>query len=108
MKKSKRAESLPELCFEDLKDSLIQALDHADRKLTSKVIRLPDPIMEMSPAQIRGIRTSLKVSQTVFAAILNVPAKTAISWESGLRRPSRAALRLLDIAKRHPEVLVGD
>lgn len=97
---------LPEFEFDDLKGSLTEVLDHAKGEQRLKVTRFPEPISEMSPAQIKKIRSSLNVSQAVFAAILNVPTKTAISWESGVRRPSRAALRLLDIAKRHPEVLI--
>lgn len=35
--------------------------------------------------------------------LLNVPALTAISWENGTRKPSGAALRLLAVARHHPE-----
>ena len=37
--------------------------------------------------------------------MLNVPVVTAISWEKGRRQPSGAALRLLEIAREHPEML---
>lgn len=104
--KRKSKSDLPEFDFEDLKQGLTDALAHAEGKVTCSVTRLPEPIDEMSPSQIKKIRSSLNVSQAVFAAILNVPTKTAISWESGARRPSRAALRLLDVAMRHPEVLL--
>jgi DNA-binding transcriptional regulator YiaG len=30
---------------------------------------------------------------------------TAISWENGSRKPSGAALRLLAVAKHHPDAL---
>lgn len=99
--------NLNEFNFENLESSLKDAFHHAEGKLTCRVTQLPEPIKEISPAEIKKIRSSLNVSQAVFAAILNVPTKTAISWESGARRPSRAALRLLDVAKRHPEVLTS-
>ena len=41
----------------------------------------------------------------MFAALLNVPTRTVISWENGQRKPSGAALKLLDIAEKHPEAL---
>jgi putative transcriptional regulator len=61
----------------------------------------------MTPAQVRSIRKKLNVSQPVFAAMMNIPTVTAASWERGRRKPTGAALRLLDIARRHPEILIA-
>ena len=55
--------------------------------------------------EIRAIRAFLGCTQTELAALLNVPAVTAISWENGTRKPGGAALRLLAVAKNHPEAL---
>ena len=60
----------------------------------------------MTPGQIRNLRTSLKVSQPVFAALLNVSPKAVQIWEQGLRRPRAAALKLLSIAHQNPRVLL--
>jgi putative transcriptional regulator len=49
----------------------------------------------------------MKVSQAVFARLLNVPVVTEVSWEIGRRNPSGAALRLLQIAKKEPQVLLA-
>ena len=43
----------------------------------------------------------------VFAALLNVPLATARSWEQGKRKPSGAALRLLDLARQRPQILLA-
>lgn len=61
----------------------------------------------MKAKDIAAIRKQLNVSQAVFADLLNVPKATAIAWERGLRSPSGAAVRLLQIAKKTPEALVG-
>ena len=37
--------------------------------------------------------------------LLNVAVFTAISWENGTHKPSGAALRLLVVARHHPEAL---
>jgi putative transcriptional regulator len=76
-------------------------------KVTLRTTRvaLPRPAPIMAPADIARLRKRLKLSQPVFAALLNVPTVTAISWEKGRRKPSGAALRLLQIAKKHPELL---
>lgn len=56
--------------------------------------------------QENSARESLNVSQSVFARMLNVPTVTAASWEKGRRKPSGAALGLLQIARKHPETLL--
>lgn len=76
------------------------------RKLTLRTTKLPKPARTLTAKDVQRIRARLKVSQPVFAAMLNVPTVTAVSWEKGRRRPSGAALRLLAIAQNHPEVLV--
>jgi putative transcriptional regulator len=78
-----------------------------DRKLTlrTRTMKLPDPISPLRPRDISSIRRQLNVSQSVFAALLNVPKVTAISWEKGRRKPTGAALRLLDLIRRKPHIL---
>jgi len=66
---------------------------------------LPPPVRGMPAREIREIRIRLGLTQIEFAALLNVPKVTAVSWESGTRKPSGAALRLLVVAKHHPEAL---
>lgn len=70
-----------------------------------RTVKLPPPVKAMRAAEIRAIRTRLGCTQTEFAALLNVPKVTAVSWENGTRKPSGAALRLLAVAKHHPEAL---
>ncbi len=70
-----------------------------------RMIKLPPPVKAMPAAEIRAIRIELGCTQIEFAALLNVPAVTAISWENGSRKPSGAALRLLAVAKHHPDAL---
>ena len=55
-----------------------------------------------------AIRVRLKsgLSQAEFAAALGVSKRTLEQWEQGRREPSGAALTLLRIAERHPEVLL--
>ena len=81
--------------------------DHVggERKLTlHRRTLVPGPVKPLEARDVAEIRQRLNVSQAVFAALLNVSRVTAISWEKGRRRPSGAALRLLDLARRRPEV----
>jgi putative transcriptional regulator len=70
-----------------------------------RTVKLPPPVKPIAARQIRAIRTRLGFTQSQFAALLNVPKVTAISWENGTRKPSGAALRLLAVARHHPEAL---
>lgn len=70
-----------------------------------RTVKVPPAIRAMPAKEIRAIRAKLGCTQLEFAALLNVPKVTAISWENGTRKPSGAALRLLAVAKHHPEAL---
>jgi putative transcriptional regulator len=78
------------------------------KKLTlrTRTVFVPDPIPAFKARDVAAIRAKLKLSQPVFARVLNVPVATARSWESGRRRPTGAALRLLDLARRSPQALL--
>lgn len=53
-----------------------------------------------SPKAIARLRKSLKLSQTAFARVLNTSVSTIQKWESGAKKPSGMALKLLNIAER--------
>ena len=95
--------------FADLKEAMEDALafergERRDLKVTR--IRAPRPPKAMSAQDIVQIRRRLNCSQTVFAMMLNISPKTVQAWEQGSREPGDAALKLLTIAKKHPEVLL--
>ena len=96
--------------FADLKEAMEGALafERGERRRDLKVTRIqaPRPPKAMSPKDIAKIRERLNCSQAVFAMMLNISTKTVQAWEQGSREPGDAALKLLTIAKRHPEVLL--
>ena len=55
----------------------------------------------LEPAQIKRIRESQQVSQPVFAWYLNTSESTVEKWESGMKRPSGMAIKLLMIVQKH-------
>lgn len=100
-------DKIPDFSFEDLLASVQQGADHAAGKITARTHRLRTRAASMSGEEIAAIRSKLNVSQTVFADLLNVPKATAVAWERGIRSPSGAAVRLLQIARQTPEALIG-
>lgn len=58
------------------------------------------PKREFSAKEVRSIRRRNKVSQAVFAEVLDIK-KTAIQhWEQDRKKPGGSSRRLLDIIKR--------
>lgn len=52
------------------------------------------------PDEIARIRTANHVSQPVFARYLNTSQSTVEKWETGAKKPSAMALKLLDVVNR--------
>jgi len=55
----------------------------------------------IAPAAIKQLRESNKVSQPVFARYLNTSESTIEKWETGAKKPSGVALKLLAIVQKH-------
>lgn len=91
--------------FERLKESLDEAERFTAGELTLKTFSVPDPPPAYTPERIARIRKSLRMSQGVFARVLNVSTKTVQGWEQGLRRPAQAAQRLLEVLEKKPEII---
>jgi putative transcriptional regulator len=91
--------------FERIKSGLEDALAHARGELSLVTTELPAPPPRPKPRQIVGLRKRFRMSQAVFAATLNVSTKTVQSWEQGLREPSDAALRMLQVIGQEPGVV---
>lgn len=77
----------------------VGALDKATmRDFDARHLVVPDVI---EPAQIKQICESNNVSQPVFARYLNTSESTVEKWETGAKRPSGMALKLLTIVQKH-------
>lgn len=55
----------------------------------------------IEPAQIKQLREANNVSQPVFARYLNTSESTVEKWETGAKRPSGMALKLLTVVQKH-------
>ena len=56
---------------------------------------------DLKPSEIKKIRLAVNVSQPVFACYLNTSESTVEKWETGAKKPSGMALKLLDVVKKH-------
>ena len=101
-----KKDKIPDFSFDELLASVQQGADHAAGKITARTHHFTARAEPLSGEEIAAIRKRMNVSQAVFADLLNVPKTTAISWERGLRSPSGAAVRLLQIARNQPKALM--
>ena len=60
---------------------------------------LPSP-PSLSAGDIKRLRAKTRMSQAVFAQLLNTSPSTIRHWESGTRTPSGPSLKLLQILER--------
>ena len=77
----------------------IGAFDKATmREFDARHLAIPPTI---APADIKRLRLRNKVSQPVFARYLNTSESTVEKWETGAKKPSGMALKLLTVVKKH-------
>jgi putative transcriptional regulator len=56
---------------------------------------------EFDAADIKALREKNHISQPVFARYLNTSESTVQKWETGAKRPSGLALKLLSVVEKH-------
>jgi putative transcriptional regulator len=90
---------------EQIRKGLEEAIRHARGEITLKTttVELPDEPPEIDAPTLVALRDQSRMSQAVFARMLNVSSKTVQSWEQGVRTPSHASRRLIQIFSEHPE-----
>ena len=79
------------------------ATSFTEKELNVLGVKMPE--VNLTNAQIKEIRERLKLSQTVFAKLLNVSPSSIRQWEQGKRQPTGSTRVLLDLLQRSPHVL---
>lgn len=73
------------------------------KELDSLGIKIPE--INLSIYQIKDIREHMRLSQTVFAKLLNVSPSSIRQWEQGKRQPTGSTKVLLELLKKTPHLL---
>lgn len=70
-------------------------------------IKAGAPTKIWTPEQLLviSVRKQLKKTQLAFSRLLGIPVATIRDWEQGRKQPDSAAVTLLKVAQKHPEVL---
>ncbi|MGQ0814576.1 MAG: helix-turn-helix domain-containing protein [Gemmatimonadota bacterium] len=105
------SDNFGELLIQGLKEAIAiergerKAARVSRRKFTARSAAAKAP-PRYSKTRIIRLRRRYGVSQAVFAGMLNVSRSTVCAWEQGHNEPDGATRRLLEVAERHPEVLL--
>jgi putative transcriptional regulator len=84
--------------FKELNANLKEAVKVAKGTLAPKSV-----YVVLSPAEIKAIRASVNMSQTVFARSFQLSLDTIKGWEQGKRKPDAAAANYLRMIQADPE-----
>ena len=84
--------------FKELNANLKEAVKVAKGTLAPKSV-----YVVLSPAEIKAIRASVKMSQAVFARSFQLSLDTIKGWEQGKRKPDAAAANYLRMIQADPE-----
>lgn len=95
--------------FEKIRDGMEGLIDdlRQDRPLTEREVDIPEPATMTADKIIRLRKKTLKVSQHVFARLINVAPQTVQAWEQGRNLPTSATLRLLELSEANPNFLLS-
>ena len=84
---------------------LKEGIQFAKGELTLRTVDVRSPPAGIAAKDVIALRVRARMSQTVFARVLNVSTKTVQSWEQGKRKPSHAALRMLQVFRSKPQLV---
>jgi putative transcriptional regulator len=74
-----------------------------ERELRELGVKIP--AIHIDPDKIKHIRRKARLSQSVFAKLLNVSPSSIRQWEQGKRKPTGSTKVLLEVLHKEPHVL---
>ena len=74
-----------------------------EKELNSLGVKIPEIIL--TSTEIKKIREKTKLSQAVFAKLLNVSPSSVRQWEQGKRIPTGSTKVLLELLSKSPHLL---
>ena len=84
--------------LQKFQDDLLESVKQMRRGQAARVTKVAIPAAAEARAKVG-------LSQSDFAILLGVSARTLQDWEQGRREPTGAAKTLLRVAVSHPEIL---
>ena len=84
--------------FESIMQGMEEAVAYEKGEPTARAERMTvAPVPEVSAGEIKALRQSLHMTQSMFAEVLGVSHKTVEAWEKGTNTPAGTARRMLTL-----------
>ena len=87
-----------------VKDNITDGHPVPKQKIYNKFKSI-SPVQDFTPAEIKGIRQTLELSQSMLADILGVHKRAVEAWEIGRKTPNGSARRLMTILRADPDAI---
>lgn len=97
--------SMKEAIGTTIQDMLDSGLKSSFTKKELNSLGVEIPAVLITSTQIKEIRKKTKLSQTVFAKLINVSPSSVRQWEQGSRIPTGATKVLLELLNKSPHIL---
>ncbi len=97
--------SIREAIGTTVQDMLNSGLKSSFSKKDFDELGIEFQVITISSEDIKAIRKKTKLSQAVFAKLLNVSSSSVRQWEQGKRTPTGSTKVLLDLLDKYPHVL---
>jgi len=96
--------------YESIMEGLQQAVDFKNgdtSKCRVRTVTIPaiEPLSEYPKEKIREIRHKTNLSQKYFAELVGVSVRAVEAWETGTRKPTGSAKRLIQIIEKEPNII---
>lgn len=98
-------ESVREAIGETVQDLILSGAKTSFSEKELKKLGIIIPEVEINAMDIQKIRGTTKLSQSVFAKLLNVSPSSVRQWEQGKRKPSGSTKVLLELLRLQPSIL---
>ena len=99
--KNKMKEALSDVLQGTVDAGLKTSFTERDLKEYGIVIKKID----FGPAKIKKVRKEARLSQAVFAKVLNVSISSVRQWEQGTRKPTGSTKVLLNLLSKKPDLV---
>ena len=98
-------ESIREAIGTTVQDMLNSDLKSSFTKKDFDELGIKFSMITITSEDIKAIRKKTKLSQAVFAKLLNVSSSSVRQWEQGKRTPTGSTKVLLDLLNKSPHIL---
>jgi len=86
--------------FEEIRDGLQAAIEHAKGNNNNVVLHKPHSV------DVKTLRAKMEMTQQEFCAMFGIALGTLRHWEQGDREPKGPALVLLNVVEKNPQAVI--